>query len=143
MNATCAKCGGPIPRQHGPGGRRKMCPTCSPKRDRPDRQRNRVSTTVDTLQIGNTTADVTTVNNVTEATVAELARLGISPDHYRHVLAVTLARRIDQGDGETAAGLVAMMRELNSLMTEVRASASPTEESPLQMLRRRRAEQGR
>lgn len=142
MNYNCAKCGGPIGRQPGPGGRRKFCQVCSPKRDRPDRQRGRGKTVpnVMTFDSGETQS---LASNVTQATTAELLELGVPADHWRHVLAVTLATRIDHGDNETANGLVAMIRELNSLMTEIRASAPSVEESPLQMLRRRRAEQGR
>ena len=122
MNLRCAKCGGPIARQSGTGGRRKYCETCSPIRVRADRPRKRpLPKPADATAAAK--IPEATVTNVTTATVRELSDLGIPADHYRHVLALTLAQRIDAADQETAAGLVACIRELGSLMAEIRAGA--------------------
>lgn len=138
MSMICARCGGPIARQPGPGGRRRYCATCSPPRERKDRPRKRPLKPATPAQAP-AFGDITPVTNVTEATVRELAELGVPEDNWRHVLAVRLASRIDAGHADTAAGLIACVKELLSLMAEIRAAHPPQDEPDLlEQLRRRR-----
>lgn len=143
MNMQCARCGAPIGRQPGPGGRRRYCATCSPPRERRDRPRKRPLKPATPAQVS-TIGDISPVTDVTSATVKELTDLGVPEDNWRHVLAVTLASRIDASDADTTAGLVACIKELSSLMAEIRAAHPPQEEpNLLEQLRQRRFQQGR
>lgn len=140
MNANCAKCGGPIGRQIGPGGRRKYCPTCSPQRDRPDRRKTK--RTPLTLTTGHPQQAATTT--VLEATRNALTDAGVQ-DTSTGRCAQILAARIDAGD-ETAAGLVALTKELRATINAALAEAQHDEEdniwTRLEAMRQGRYRQG-
>jgi hypothetical protein len=122
MNANCAKCGGPIGRQIGPGGRRKYCPTCSPQRDRPERRKSK--RTPLTLTTGQPQQAATTV---LEATRNALTDAGVQ-DTSTGRCAQILAARIDAGD-ETATGLVALTKELRATLNAALAEAPHEEDN--------------
>ena len=137
MNVICGKCGGPIPRQKGPGGQRKFCPTCSPKRDRPDRQRKRptpktLNLTPGKIQQGNR-------GNLTDSTTAELTRTGVL-DTWQGQAALILAHRIDAGD-EPGGALSQLVKAHRDIMAEALAQAKRDEPNLLEQLRAKRADQ--
>ncbi len=136
---SCARCGGPISRQNGPGGRRKFCATCSPPRERKDRPRKRPLRPVPPPP-GATSAPA---DGMTTATVAELEALGVNPASYLYTLAVLLAERIDAGDGETASGLVALIKAHADVMLDIRSRAPEPEVDLLTELRMRREREQR
>ena len=133
MRLNCQKCGGPIPRQQGPGGVRKFCPTCSPKRIR--KPRVEAATPRPVAPAGRVTSDRP---NVTAATQREMEAAGVPLDGVDGLLLLLLARRIDSGD-ETAAGLVALVKVHAEILAEALAQAQPPEENPLDVIRRLRA----
>ena len=137
MNVICAKCGGPIPRQKGPGGQRKFCPTCSPKRDRPDRQRKRP--TVKALNFDSGETQRGSHANVTEATTAELTQAGVL-DSWQGQAALILAHRIDAGD-EPGGALAQLVKAHRDIMAEALAQAKRDEPNLLEQLRAKRATQ--
>ncbi len=124
MNMICGKCGGPIPKQIGPGGRRKFCPACSPKRIRPERTR-----TVTPLPLPEGTT------GVYAASLAALQTAGVV-ESVDGQCALLLARRMDAGE-DSGAGLASLARAHRECMTAALAAA-PQEESPLEKLRRER-----
>ena len=134
MRLNCQKCGGPIPRQNGPGGVRKFCPRCSPKRIRKPRVEAAPARPVVTA--GRVTSGDRP--NVTAATQRELEAAGIPLDGVDGLLLLLLARRIDSGD-ESASGLVALVKVHAEIMAEALAQAQPPDTNPLEEIRRLRA----
>ena len=116
---TCSRCGGPIGRQVGPGGRRRYCQRCSPPRDRKDRPRKRPLRPVALPTDGQVSPDG--VVGMTGATRRELQALGFDEGHWLAILALNLARHIDHADGEPVAGLIAMIREHDACLSDIRA----------------------
>lgn len=133
MNMQCAKCGGPISRQPGPGGRRKFCEACSPRRDRPERRRPARQAAATPLSSGEE------VNGVYAATVAELDTLGLDEGHWLRVLALNLAWHIDNSNA-SASGLVALVKEHRATLAAC-AAAAPKPDDALTRLRRERLDQ--
>lgn len=135
MNMICERCGGPIARQTGPGGRRRYCEACSPRRDRPDRPRKNQRPTTEPryLAAGQITSEATSVYS---ATVAELDAMGMPEDHWLRVLALNVAWHIDHNDG-SASGLVALVKEHRAVLAAC-AAAAPKPEDALTRLRRER-----
>ena len=51
----------------------------------------------------------------------ELQALGFDEGHWLAILALNLARHIDHADGEPVAGLIAMIREHDACLSDIRA----------------------
>jgi len=133
MYLICAKCGGSIDRQTGPGGRRKFCAACSPQRVRKDRPRKRDTVT----PLPPRPASDQDAGGVYAATLAEVQSLGMS-GHYLGVLCLHLAWRMDNSEGESGSALASLAKCFRETWAEMRAAAPKSEESPLEALRRRR-----
>ena len=141
MNMSCQRCGGPVGRQTGSGGRRKFCTTCSPKRVR----NNRTSTSPPKASVISSPAADTpqdAVANVYDATLAEVKALGMT-DHYLGALALHVARMLDDSAGESGSAVASLAKCHRETVNEMRAAAPKTaEESPLERLRRERESRG-
>lgn len=134
MNVTCARCGGPIERQRGPGAPRKYCATCSPKRFRPDsRDRTPKPVVLPTDDGGESRSDVY------GATRLEVEQLGMS-EHWLGVLSLVMASRLDNSANESGGAVASLVKAFRETLIEMRAAAPQTEESPLDALRRQRRE---
>jgi len=127
MRLNCQQCGGPIPRQIGPGGRRKFCEACSPTRNRPDRKRSNTAPRVVTA--------TNTGESVLDATRAELDAAKVL-DTVMGQCALILARHIDAGQ-VNGSGLASLVKAHRETMAAALAAA-PAEEDPLSRLRRLR-----
>ena len=127
MRLNCQQCGGPIPRQIGPGGRRKFCEACSPTRNRPDRKRRSPAPRVVTA--------TNTGESVLEATRAELDAAKVT-ESVMGQCALILARHIDAGQ-VNGSGLASLVKAHRETMAAALAAA-PAEEDPLSRLRRLR-----
>lgn len=139
MNAICERCGGPIGRQQGPGGRRKMCERCSPKRDRPQRRQPTVHALPATPAPPAGPSPRVTPNGVAEATLQELQSLGMVLS-WQGAAALKVAQRID-ADLDSGGGLAALVKAHSLLMGDVRSAApQPEIDDPLTRLRRIHAE---
>jgi hypothetical protein len=141
MNMSCQRCGGPIGRQTGSGGRRKFCSTCSPKRVRNkgggQRQQSRPAVTAQPSEIPQGA-----VTNVYDATLAEVKALGMT-DHYLGALALHVARMLDDSAGESGSAVASLAKGHRETVNEMRAAApKPREESVLEQLRRENRERG-
>lgn len=133
MNLVCAKCGGPIPRQRGSGAPRKYCPTCSPKRIRPDRDRKAVVTRPKPVTLPATAEDAP--SNVYGATLAEVQALGME-SHWLGVLALHVAWRLDNSADETGSAVASLVKVFRETVEAMRAAApKPEEPSLLEQMR--------
>lgn len=114
---VCALCGAPLPLQHGRGGRRKMCEHCSPPR-------RRGPAVTMTLVTGEpmATPDGNPTGTVTEATSAELAKLG-QADTPNGRLALVVAQRIDAGQ-EPGGALAQLVKSHREVMAAIHATAN-------------------
>lgn len=137
MTMNCQKCGTPIGRQNGPGGRRKFCATCSPKRERNRRAAPPGGSAISARTPTATPAAEHDRPNVSAATQRELQAASVALDSWRAVVCMLLARRIDAGD-ETANGLTALVKVHREILAEALAQAEPLEENPLERIRRLR-----
>ena len=138
MNLVCAKCSGPIPRQRGSGAPRKYCPTCSPKRIRPDRDRKAVVTRPEPVTLPASGEDAP--SGVHAALLREVQALGME-SHWLGVLALHVAWRLDNSADETGSAVASMVKAFRETVQEMRAAApKPQEESLLEQMRRERAE---
>ena len=136
MTMNCQKCGNPIGRQDGPGGRRRYCATCSPKRERNRRVARTGGSAVSALPPTATPAEAEHDRpNVSAATQRELTAAGVAHTSEGQA-ALLLARRIDAGD-ETANGLTALVKQHAACMTAALSKAEPAEDDPLERLRRK------
>lgn len=141
MNMSCQKCGGPIGRQRGPGGRRKFCTTCSPERVRKNSGRNR-PLSPSTITSPTAESPQGAVGNVYEATLTEVKALGMT-EHYLGALALHVAYMLDNSADESGGAVAALAKCHRETVGEMRAAApKPEQESPLERLRRERLEGG-
>lgn len=137
MNMSCEKCGGPIGRQSGPGGRRKFCTTCSPKRIRKP-----ISRTPSSQRLTPSTPAAETVDSVYAATLAEVNALGMA-DHYLGALALHVARALDDSASQSGGAVAALAKCHRETIAAMEAAApEPQEESVLERLRRENRERG-
>lgn len=138
MNMTCAKCGGPIPRQRGSGAPRKYCPTCSPKRIRPDRDRKAVVTRPEPVTLPAMAEDAP--SGVHAALLREVRELGMQ-DHWLGVLALHVAWRLDNSQDENGGAVASLAKCFRETVQEMRAAApKPEEPSLLEQMRRQNRE---
>lgn len=126
MLKTCSKCGGTIPAQAGPGGRRKMCPTCSPKRDR----RKPAASGLPIPHPGGG-------ESVADAVRALLGSRKGAADHPLGRLAVALAVRCDN-PSETTAAVATAGKQLQAALAAALEASEPLEPDRLSELRARR-----
>ena len=138
MNMTCEQCGGPIGRQSGPGGRRKFCTTCSPKRIRkpngrpPSSPRPTPSAPAEEA-----------VDSVYTATLVEVQALGMA-DHYLGALALHVARALDDSANQSGGAVAALAKCHRETIAALEAAVpKPQEESVLERLRRENRERGK
>lgn len=138
MTMNCQKCGNPIGRQDGPGGRRRYCATCSPKRERNRRVARTGGSAVSAVPPTVAPAEAEHDRpNVSAATQRELTAAGVAHTSEGQA-ALLLARRVDAGD-ETANGLTALVKQHAACMAAALSKAEVLEENPLEMIRRLRA----
>lgn len=136
MYLICAKCGGSIDRQTGPGGRRKFCAACSPQRVRKDRPRKRDTVT----PLPPRPASDQDTGGVYGATSREVEALGMT-EHYLGVLSLLLAWHMDHADDLSGSALASLAKCFRETHAEMQAAAPKFEDSPLDRLRRRRIDQ--
>lgn len=128
MNLICAKCHGPIPRQRGSGAPRKYCPTCSPKRIRPDRDRKATLTRPAPVTLPASGEDAP--SNVYEATLREVEALGMK-DHWLGVLTLHVAWRLDNSAGESGSAVASLAKCFRETYDAMHAAAPKQEEPSL------------
>lgn len=120
MTRSCEDCGATLPRQTGPGGRRKRCADCAALRRRKPRPA--------LIQAG----DDGSIETATRAALAEAGRV----DHPLGRTALLLATRLD-ARADTGAGLAAVTKQLAATLAEA-VKGAQARETALDELRSRR-----